>query len=185
LQWSGWYVGCADCRLPGVVRAAIGSEGRGLVVVLRNACEIRTRTEATDLFSEFSLLFTRVSAVAQRDSVHFGINRATFCLHALERLVERSQSPLDPSFLATVDAEAVVLLRAGASSSRIEHDGDCYIRAGTTGVWAGSFDETPPEPEWGASVGVPTFSARTFLSPNEMKPAVWLRWQLDPALSAA
>lgn len=176
-------------RLPGVVRAGIGAEGRGVVIVLRNVCETVIRTEAADLFSECALLFTRVCAVAQRDSVQFGINRATFCLHALERLVERSQSPLDPSFLAAVDAEAVVLLRAGASSARIEHDGNSYIRAAATGVWAGSFDETPPEPEWGASVipsvGVPTFSARTFLSPNEMKPAVWLRWQPDPTLSAA
>lgn len=116
-------------------------------------------------------------------------NKAAAGDRAWLRLVERSQSPLDPSFLAAVDAEAVVLLRAGASSARIEHDGDSYIRAAATGVWAESFDETPPEPEWGASVtpsvGVPTFSARTFLSPNEMKPAVWLRWQPDPTLSAA
>ena len=113
-------------RLPGVVRAGIGAEGRGVVIVLRNVCETVTRAEAADLFSECALLFTRVCAVAQRDSVQFGINRATFCLHALERFVERSQSPLDPSFLAAVDAEAVVLLRAGASSARIEHDGDSY-----------------------------------------------------------
>ncbi|PIV74794.1 MAG: hypothetical protein COW55_08005 [Rhodobacteraceae bacterium CG17_big_fil_post_rev_8_21_14_2_50_65_11] len=109
-------------RLPAVVRAGIGAEGRGVVIVLRNVCETVTRTEAADLFSECALLFTRVCAAA-------------------------------------------------------------------TGVWAGSFDETPPEPEWGASVtpsvGFPTFSARTFLSPNEMKPAVWLRWQPDPTLSAA
>ena len=148
-------------RLPGVVRAGVLVEGLGVVIVLRNVCETLTRTEAPDLFSEFALLFTRVCAVAQRDSVQFGINRATFCLHALERLVERSQSPLNPSFLAAVDAEAVALLRAGASSARIEHDGDSYIRAAATGVWAGSFDETPPEPEWGGR-SLPPLAFRRF-----------------------
>ena len=51
-------------RLPGVVRAGIGAEGRGVVIVLRNVCETVTRTEAADLFSECVLLFTRVCAVA-------------------------------------------------------------------------------------------------------------------------
>ena len=176
-------------RLPGVVRAGIGAEGRGVVIVLRNVCEAVTRTDATDLFAETALLYTRVGAVAQGGSVQFGINRATFCLHALERLVERSQCLFAPCLLSAVDVEAVALLRTGTTDTKIEHDGDSYMRAVTPGVWAGSFDATPAEAIWGKaatpSIGVPTFSARTFLSPDEMKPAVWLRWQPDPTLSAA
>jgi hypothetical protein len=32
---------------------------------------------------------------------------------------------------------------------------------------------------------VPTFSARTFLGPEQMSPCVWLRWQDDTRLSLA
>lgn len=176
-------------RVPGVVRAGIGAEGRGVVVVLRNVRDTVTRTDATDLFSEYVLMFTRVWAIPVRGLVQMHINRMTFCLHALERFFERSPSRLDPQFLAVADAEAVTLLRAGAFGTRIEHDGDLYLRAAACGVWAGSQDATPPEPEWGtlaiSCAGVPTFSARTFLSPDEMKPEVWLRWQSDPRLSAS
>lgn len=40
------------------------------------------------------------------------------------------------------------------------------------------------EPDWGLSTDVvpaiPIFSARTFLSPTEMRPTVYLRWKDDP-----
>jgi hypothetical protein len=32
---------------------------------------------------------------------------------------------------------------------------------------------------------VPIFSARTFLSPCEMRPTVWLRWKDDPTCRIA
>ncbi|MEI2776048.1 MAG: hypothetical protein V9G19_08775 [Tetrasphaera sp.] len=40
------------------------------------------------------------------------------------------------------------------------------------------------DPDWNLTNRcgrMPVFSARTFLSPAEMRPTVWLRWKNDPA----
>ena len=95
---------------------------------------------------------------------------------------------LDRPLLEAVDAEAMTILRHTAKARLIE-DGDDHYAAGLqSGVWAGRVDHSDPEPEWGLSptdpeARVPVFSARTFLSPEEMRPTVWLRWNADPALT--
>ncbi len=68
------------------------------------------------------------------------------------------------------------------SSDRVLHEnGDCYLGC-DHGVWAGSLDETEPEPDWGLTSGpssqkMPIFCVRTFLSEAEMQPMIWFRWQ--------
>jgi len=173
-------------RAPGVVSAGIA---RGaVVVVLRDACAMVTRTEGLDAFTEDALIYTRVTVVPEKRKVGTWINRASFSRHALERFIERGNCDLGPDVLDAVDAEAVTLLGRAVRGELIAHDGDDYLRATDPGVWAGSLDVTRPEPEW--RIGredacIPTFSARTFLGPDEMKPCVWLSWQDDPRLSMA
>lgn len=78
------------------------------------------------------------------------------------------------------------MLRHAMDGALIEQEDDCYLRARAEGVWAGSLDHASPDPGWAMNrddACVPTFSARTFLGPGEVRPAVWLRWQTDPSLS--
>ncbi|WP_096787628.1 hypothetical protein [Rhodobacter sp. CZR27] len=174
-------------RLPGLVLAGIA--GDRLVIVLRNSCAMETRSEGMDVFAEDALIYTRLTVEPGRARMQSWINRARFSLHALERLVERSTCALGSDFLGVVDGEAAALLKRCLAGGMIEHDGDSYLRAKEEGVWAGSLDLTLPEADWGVltqpEARVPTFSVRTFLEPDEMKPCVWLRWQDDPRLSLA
>ncbi len=165
----------------GVVRVAL--VGEAVVMVVRNRCEAVTRVEGCEAFRETALFYTRVRVEV---GGAFHLSRASFCQHALERLVERSPVALD-QLLPAVDAEAVALLRNAARAAVILDAGDCYATAVQQGVWAGSLDECGLEPEWDLTCpgAVPLFSARTFLSPEEMRPTVWARWRRDPALSVA
>jgi hypothetical protein len=171
-------------RLRGVVRAALS--GEEVVLVLRNRREVVTRAEATDLFAETALIYTRLSIRPARGGTAYRLMRASFCLHALERLVERSRLPLDRPLLPALDAEAVRMLVRLSKGQGIEDEGDTFIPALVPGVWAGSLDRSALEEDWGLifdspQAVVPVCSVRTFLSPEEMRPTVWLKWKDDPA----
>jgi hypothetical protein len=170
----------------GTVSAGI-SDGR-LILVLRNLCNVQTRSDGVEAFREDALIYTRIVVLLGRGGMATWINRASFSLHALERFVERSDCVIGPDLLPIIDTEAVALLRRAMAGDLIEQDDDSFIRARAEGVWAGSLDEASPDQSWAVSrddACVPTFSARTFLGPSEMRPAVWLRWQTDPLLTLA
>jgi hypothetical protein len=169
-------------RASGVICAGIAKGS--VVVVLRNVCTMLTRTEGVEAFTEEAVIYTRVAALPKKGKVVFWINRASFSLHTLERFIERSNCDLGAGILHVVDAEAVLLLRRVVQGGLFEQDGDEYLPA-NEGVWAGSLDVTRPEPSWHIvqDATIATFSARTFLGPEQMKPCVWLRWRDDPRLS--
>lgn len=173
-------------RMPGVVGITRGAEG--LVLVLRNVRAMVSRDGSEELFTETTLFYTRMAVRRDRLGTGFKLSRASFCLHALERLVERTEVALDRPLLPVVDAEAARLLRGVARGDTIGDDGDWHLRAGQPGTWSGSLDRSAPEADWGLSYGhdeacIVVFAARTFLSPAEMRPTLWLRWRDDPALT--
>ena len=171
-------------KAKGVVSAGLAESS--MVLILRNACILLTRADGVDAFQEDGLIYTRIVVTVAKGRLTTLINRASFSLHALERFVERSDCGLGADYVAFVDTEAKTLLRSAMNEDIIEHNDDSYVRARAEGVWAGSPDWTVPEPDWGfarTDPGVPTFSARTFLSPDAMKPEVWLRWKADPCLA--
>ncbi len=172
--------------LHGVVR--VGLVGDEVVAVLRHRRQVTMRVQGADVFQEDALLYTRVAMRARRGSTGFRLTRASFCLHALERLVERSSVALDRPLLASVDAEAVAVLRACVRAEVIADGDDHFLRATGQGLWAGGFDESELEPDWdlayaNSEARVPVFSARTYLSPDQMRPTLWARWQGDPSLT--
>lgn len=172
-------------RIPGVVKASLAADGGGLVLVLRNLREATIQAQSTDLFLETALFYTRLSIRPGRGGTGFRLMRLSFCLHALERLVERSALPLDRPLLPDVDAEAISLLRRLWQGKGIEDDADIYFGALQQGVWAGSLDRSALEDDWNLAFDrpddrLPVFSIRTFLSPEEMRPTVWLKWKDDP-----
>lgn len=174
--------------LRGVVRAGIAAGGEGLVVLLRSQCDLVTRKDAADLFSEPSLVYTHVAIESSRHGTGFRIRRATFGLHALERLVERSRVALDRALLDAADSEARAIFRGWSRDTVIEDDGDHYLPAQEPGLWAGGFDCAALGSDWGlfhreGPQAVPVFSARTFLNPDQMRPTVWVKWRKDPGLS--
>ena len=176
--------------LSGMVRVARRTDGGGLTLVLRNLRHLVNRAGAQKLFGETALVYTRVQVVQTRYGLGFDLLRASFCRHALERLVERSDVALNRPLLATVDAEAGALLRQFSRGRLIEDAGNRLIAGVAKGVWAGGVDDTGLEEDWGLAFSDPAsriavFFARTFLSPEEMRPTLWAKWQDDPAIRVA
>lgn len=165
----------------GVVKVAKSNEG--LVVIVRNVCQIRNQIDQQDLFRETALVYTRLAIRCLRHAVGYHVSRASFCLHALERLVERSPVALDRPLLPVADQEAVRVLRGLAQGRDFTENGDHFIPAVANGVWAGGLDQAALDEEWGLvckdAAGVPLFSARTFLSEDEMRPTVWYSWKQE------
>lgn len=177
-------------RVSGVVRAAMAKDGQGIVVTARNLREVVTRAQAQDVFSETALIYTRIAVRCDHRGVRFRVSRAAFCLHALERLVERSSVALNGDLMTEVDTEASSLLRKLSENKTIHDSQDTFISALGAGVWAGSLDATELEPDWDlsyddAEARVPVFSARTFLGPDQMRPTVYLAWKNDPAMQVS
>ena len=172
----------------GVVQVSRSTEG--LVVVVRNMRHLVNIADGANVFAETALIYTRIHIKPGRHGPAFYLNRASFCRHALERFVERSQVALNLPMLETVDAEAVRLLRDQASGRMIGVGEDSLIRAVAPGAWAGGVDQIFPEDDWGLTLcdgatRLPLFSVRTFLGPAQMRPTVWLKWNDDPLMQMA
>mgnify|MGYP001299841129 CR=1 FL=1 len=166
----------------GVVRAGISRDQ--IVIILRNVRDVVMKTEAQELFQERALIYSRLTASAGNRSIRLAVHRASFCLHSLERFIERSSLSVNAPLLPAVDAEAAHLLTLLSSRELIADNGDHYGTAKHDGVWAGSEDTSRAESEWGfcdptGSLSIPIFSARTFLGPDEMRPLIYLHWKND------
>jgi hypothetical protein len=173
---------------PGVVRMAKAEGGKALTLVIRAIREVEARVEGETVFHETGLIYLRVKVAMSGGALGFHLSAVSFCCHALERLVERSDIDLQAALLPQVDAEAQAIFRGWDRAARIVEADDEYYPAATPGLWAGGHDEMALDPDWGLSNGcgrLPVFSARTFLSEAEMRPTVWLRWKDDPACRMA
>ena len=172
---------------PGVLRTGLLPEGRGLSVTLRNWRQIVTRFNGEPVFSEPAIIYTLAVYEAGRTVSRLKLARASFSPHALERLVERTALSLDMPLLVAVDREASMVLAALLDKASIEDEGDFYISAFQPGVWARNLDQEEPEPDLAACLpgeaSLPLFSVRTFLSPDEMRPTLWLRWRRDTRMT--
>jgi hypothetical protein len=169
----------------GVVRVALGAEGKTLVYTARALRDVEARVEGETAFCETGLIYLQVRVGLQGGCILFRLRAVGFCQHALERLVERSSVPLDSALLPHVDAEAVAIFRHWSRAALIVDQDDHFYPAGTAGVWAGAHDAMGFDSDWPlvteTAPTVPLFSARTFLSEAEMRPTVFLRWKDDPA----
>ncbi|MFZ9685784.1 MAG: hypothetical protein ACO3BE_10510 [Gemmobacter sp.] len=169
---------------PGVVRVAVARNARGLSLMVRTVLSMTARVEGTTLFEEPGLIYLRARVTPVGPVPGLRLGAVSFCAHALERLVERSDLDLQRALLPQVDAEAQEIFRRWDRSGPIIEAEDEFYPAATPGLWAGGHDEMVPSPDWGLGDGhgnVPVFSARTFLSQAEMRPSLWLRWKDDPA----
>jgi hypothetical protein len=169
---------------PGVTRVSVARERTGLTFTARAVREIETRVDNETAFRETSLIYLRAKVGMAGSRLCFELSAVSFCRHALERLVERSDVGLALGLLPQVDIEAQAIFRAWNREARITDAGDEYYPADMPGLWAGGHDEMSVEQDWNLvnDCGqLPIFSARTFLSEAEMRPTVWLRWRDDPA----
>jgi hypothetical protein len=80
---------------PGVVRIGLtaGADPRP-IVILRGAPEVVFPDRAEAAFTEGSLIYTRMEALARKGRLFFAVERVTISPHTLQRLVERSSCPL-------------------------------------------------------------------------------------------
>ena len=173
---------------PGVVRVAMAPGGKALTFLTRAVREVEARVEGATVFHETGLIYLRARVRMMGPILGFQLSAVSFCAHALERMVERSDIDLRAALLPQVDAEAQAIFRGWERAARIMEAGDEYYPAETPGLWAGGHDEMALDPDWNLSNGcgrLPVFSARTFLSEAEMRPTVWLRWKDDPACRMA
>lgn len=174
-------------KLPGVITGSHSSSGT-VRAVYREVVGMQTQHEEQELFAEDVLLYSAVFAESTRTKRSLHIARVSLNYHAIERLIERSDCEIGPGFLELIDQEANHILKELARDVSITHNEDEFIRSSYCGVWAGSMDASRPDPEW--FVGeedqkAPIFSIRTFLSPDEMHPYVWMKWNDAVILKAA
>lgn len=171
-------------RRPGVARVVMARDRKSLTFVTRAVRAVEARVEGETVFQETGLIYLRVTVGRQGARFGFYLTAVSFCAHALERLVERSNIDLQTALLPQVDAEAQAIFRGWDRASLIRDADDEYYSATTPGLWAGGHDEMALDPDWNLSHDggrMPIFSARTFLSEAQMRPTVWLRWKDDPA----
>jgi hypothetical protein len=171
-------------RRSGVVRVSKARDGKALTFITRAVRAVEARVEGQTVFQETGLIYLRATVGMTGPHLGFRLSAVSFCTHALERLVERSDVNLQTALLPQVDAEAQAIFRGWELAARIMDAGDEYYPAATPGLWAGGHDEMALDPNWNLFNGcghLPIFSARTFLSEAEMRPTLWLRWQDDPA----
>lgn len=172
-------------RLPGVVR--VSKFGEGLSAVLRTRREMILRDTQGEQFREQTLMYTRVTFLRTGRGMDFTMKRVSFSQHALERLVQRSDCPLE-GMLGQIDAEALAILGA---TWPVPNEERSWHEATRDGVWAGHHDHSLAADHWPLNYRteedrrIPTFSVRTFLSPDEMNPVVWLGWQGDDSIAIA
>lgn len=169
---------------PGVARVAVARDRKALTFTARAVREVEARVEGATAFHETGLIYLRARVSRQGLGIGFDLSAVSFCRHALERLVERSDVRLDAPLLSQVDAEAQAIFRGWDRAARITDADDDYYSAGVAGLWAGGHDEMAIDRDWqliSTCDRLPIFSARTFLSAAEMRPTVWLRWTNDPA----
>lgn len=165
-------------KMPGVITGSHSSSGT-VRAVYREVVAMQTRHEEQELFAEDVLLYSAVFAESTRTKRNLHIARVSLNYHAIERLIERSDCEIGPGFLELIDREANHILKELARDVSITHNEDEFIRSSYCGVWAGSIDASRPDPEWFASEAdqkAPIFSIRTFLSPDEMHPSIWMKW---------
>lgn len=165
-------------KIPGVIAGSHSSSGT-VRAVYREVVSMQTQHEEQELFVEDVLLYAAVIAETTRTSRSLHIARVSLNCHAIERLIERSDCEIGPGFLELIDREANHMLKELARDETITHDEDEFIRSSYGGVWAGGIDASRPDPEWfagEADQNAPIFSVRTFLSPDEMHPWIWMKW---------
>ena len=172
-------------RLPGVISVKRFSDG--LSAILRTRREMILNDTEGEHFREQILMYTFVTFERTKKGMDFGMKRVSFSRHALERLVQRSDCALY-DLLGQVDQEAISILHAKWPDTDEERS---YQKATPDGVWAGHYDRSLAGDQWPLRYRteedrlIPTFSARTFLSVEEMNPVAWLNWQSDDTLKMA
>ncbi|MDO6584789.1 hypothetical protein Q4543_04580 [Salipiger sp. 1_MG-2023] len=181
-------VGTRLRKLPGVVRVA--RSGDGLSVALRTRREMILLDDEGEQFREEVLVYTRVRVAPAPHRRRYSMVRVSFSPHALQRLVQRSTCGLG-GLLRLIDGEAIALFGRRGLVEQSGPDRCCHRSARYDGVWAGQMDHSMVGDHWPLRYEtdrdrrIPTFSVRTFLSPEEMSPSLWLAWQGDDSLSLA
>ena len=169
---------------PGVIRVAMAPDATALTFTTRAVREVEARVEGNAAFRETGVIYLRARLSVADQRVGFGLSAVSFSLHALERLIERSDIPLHAPILTHLDTEAQAIFRSWDRDALIEEMGDEYHRAAQPGLWAGGHDLMALDPDWRLVNGcgqLPIFSARTYLTEAQMRPTLWLRWTDDPA----
>lgn len=134
---------------PGVVRAAKAPGGKGVTFITRAVRAVEALVEGATVFHETGMIYLRARVGIVGPGIGLQLSAVSFCAHALERLVERSDIDLQAALLPQVDAEAQAIFRGWDRAARIEEAGDEYYPAATPGLWAGGHDEMALEPDWG------------------------------------
>ncbi|ADE85043.1 hypothetical protein [Rhodobacter capsulatus] len=176
-------------RLPGVVRVRLCPDPLRLVVVTRAPHGVVTCHAGVEQFREESLLYVRMEVGIEAGRVMFGFTALSYCLHAIERLVERTDLPLHQPLLPVLDAEACAGFADLMAGRELTEAEATFLPAQAEGVWVVSSDWMAFDTDWGLTCleprGIPMHSIRTFLAPEQMRPTLWLRWRDNPTCRMA
>lgn len=96
---------------PGVVRAAKAPGGKGVTFITRAVRAVEALVEGATVFHETGMIYLRARVGIVGPGIGLQLSAVSFCAHALERLVERSDIDLQAALLPQVDAEAQAIFR--------------------------------------------------------------------------
>ncbi len=116
---------------PGVTRAAVAANGRGLTVIARSVQDVESRVDGETAFAKPPWSYLRIGTRMRAGGLCFRLSAVSVCRHAIERLVERADVPANGTLLARVDAEARGIFGGWDRGTHITDDGDEFYPAAT------------------------------------------------------
>jgi hypothetical protein len=174
-------------NLNGVVKCGMSKEEvPTLQIVFRSYFLSKIIQEDMGSFEERVISFTRLDAWSSGSEVAVCACRVFFSIHALQRFIQRTNIDYRDGLENAVDLEGLNCVNALKRGDLLGSDTYSYAASNKfIGAWPGevsqSLKETGwPQPSSGDHSKIKTLSIRTFLSPDEMSPQVYLQWKDDP-----
>tara|TARA_B100000780_G_C21000503_1_gene400312 strand:- start:110 stop:847 length:738 start_codon:yes stop_codon:yes gene_type:complete len=174
-------------KLNGVIKCGLSKERiPRLQIVLRSCLISKTVQEDTELFDEQVVSYTRLDTWFGNGRLAFCACRVLFSIHALQRFIQRTSIDYKNQLERSVDLEGITCLSALVDDTLLGSDTNAYAPSNKfIGAWPAEVTQSEAENGWpDTSAGdlpkIRTLSVRTFFSPDEMSPQVYLQWNGDP-----
>ena len=176
----------------GVIKSGVSKQKQPLLQILFRTCFVSETFKGSEkVFDEETISYTRLDAQLKHNSILFTAQRVFFSLHAIQRLIQRSNLNFrKPRALEqALNAEGLVCLAALKDDSYFGSETNSYVRSKNfLGAWPTEVTMSHFDAGWPRTPGedqrkFQTLSVRSFISPDEMTPQVYLLWKNDPRFS--
>ena len=174
-------------NLNGVIKCGVSREEiPTLQIVFRSCFLSKIVQEDMGYFDERAISYTRLDAWPSGGEVAVCASRVFFSIHALQRFIQRTEVDYRNGLENAVDLEGLNCVNALRGDYLLGSDTYAYVASNNfIGAWPAEVSQSStetgwPQPSSGDQSKIKTLSIRTFISPDEMSPQVYLQWKDDP-----